>query len=190
MSIHFAGDWIGIASLIRSSKLSRHRWRRFASPQVERLGPGRYFPDMLVIQGKAIGRRKPLFEGFSVPPPDDLGEGGPLKLRDLIAHVVIEEVAAFQKRQTARRLDRVLSSVQIVHGESRGKISPEGRPPDAPPPKRVDIAAAVQTALEGFTDGLYLVIIDEVEYRELDDIVHLKKDSSLTFIRLTFLAGA
>lgn len=39
---------------------------------------------MLVIEGKALGRRKPLFEGFSVPPPGDLGDGGPLKLRDLV----------------------------------------------------------------------------------------------------------
>src|SRR5690349_856024 len=68
---------------------------------------------MLVIAGKAAGARKPLFAEFSVPPPqavDDSGDGGgPLTLRDVIAHVVRQEVEAFEKRQEARRLDRVLS---------------------------------------------------------------------------------
>ncbi|MGA2498571.1 MAG: hypothetical protein ABSH20_12565 [Tepidisphaeraceae bacterium] len=145
---------------------------------------------MLIIQGQAVGQRRPLFEGFSVPPPDDLGDGGPRKLRDVIAHVVLSEVAAFAKRREARRLDRVLSARQIDDGESRGRISPEGRDPKLRPPAKVDAPVAVQTAIEAFEDGLYLVVIDEVEYRDLDAIVHLTSDSRLVFIRLTFLAGA
>ena len=145
---------------------------------------------MLQIEGRAIGQRRPLFDGFSVPPPQDRGDYEPLKLRDLIAHVVINELSAFEKRQEARRLDRVLSPKQIETGKARGKISPEGRDPKLPPPPKVDAADAVQTALEAFVDGLYLVVIDEREYRDLDEIVKLTPDSRLTFIRLTFLAGA
>jgi hypothetical protein len=33
-------------------------------------------------------------------------------------------------------------------------------------------------------------VIDEIEYVDLDAIVHLQPDSRVTFIRLTFLAGA
>ena len=146
---------------------------------------------MMTITGKALGRRKPLFADFSIPPPDDLGDGGgPLTLRDLIAHVVRQEVAAFELRQDARRLDRVLSDEQIAKGEERGKISPEGRDPSLKPPAKVDPETAVAVALEGFGDGLYLVVIDEMEYRDLDAIVHLKPESRVTFIRLIFLAGA
>jgi hypothetical protein len=54
----------------------------------------------------------------------------------------------------------------------------------------VDRTAAVQTALEAFIDGLYLVVIDGEEYRDLEQIVRLTDESKLTFIRLTFLAGA
>ena len=50
--------------------------------------------------------------------------------------------------------------------------------------------AAIATALEAFVDGLYLVVIDDVGYTDLDAIVSLKPDSRVTFIRLTFLAGA
>ena len=46
------------------------------------------------------------------------------------------------------------------------------------------------TALEAFIDGLYLVVIDGLEYRDLDAIVHLEPESRITFLRLTFLAGA
>ena len=145
---------------------------------------------MLTIKGKGLGRRRPLFEDYSIPPPGDLGDGGPFTLRDLITHVVHQEVAAFEKRREARRLDRVLSPEQIEKAAGRGKISAEGRDPKLGPPPEVDVGSAVAVALEGFVDGLYLVAIDDLEYRSLDDIVHLQPDSRVTFIRLTFLAGA
>ncbi len=137
---------------------------------------------MITIRGKALGKRKPLFEDFSVPPPPrDVGDGdGPLTLRTLITHVVKSEVQAFQKRQDARRLDRVLSLSEIERGEQKGKISPEGRDPKYPPAE-VDVEAAIATALEAFLDGLYLVVIDEVEYTNLDAIVRLEPDSRVAF---------
>jgi hypothetical protein len=145
---------------------------------------------MITVKGKALGKRRPLFDDFSIPPPDDVGHGGPLTLRALITHVVLQEVAAFHERQQARRLDRVLSAGQIERGAARGKISPEGRDPKLRTPAPVDVDSAVAVALEAFVDGLYLVVIDEIEYRDLDAIVHLMPDSRITFIRLTFLAGA
>ncbi len=145
---------------------------------------------MLTIKGKALGRRRPIFEDYSIPPPDDRGDGGPFTLRDLITHVVHQEVAAFEKRQESRRLDRVLSPEQIDEAAERGKISAEGRDPKLGPPPKVDVESAVAVALEGFVDGLYLVSIDGLEYRDLDAIVKLDPDSRVTFIRLTFLAGA
>ena len=145
---------------------------------------------MLTIKGKAIGRRRPIFEDFSIPPPDDRGDGGPFRLRDLIGHVTRVEVAAFEERREARRLDRVLTPEQIDEGAARGKISAEGRDPKLGPPPRIDVESAVAVALEAFVDGLYLVAIDGLEYRDLDAIVRLDPDSRVTFIRLTFLAGA
>ncbi len=145
---------------------------------------------MIMIQGKALGRRRPLFEDFSIGPPRDPGEGEPLTLRRLITHVVHQEVEAFQTRQEARRLDRVLSTEEIDRGAERGKISPEGRDPQVWDSTTIDVDSAVATALEAFIDGLYLVVIDGLEYRDLDAIVHLEPDSRVVFLRLTFLAGA
>ena len=150
----------------------------------------------ITISGRALGRKKPLFEDFSVPlppgVPDDAGGGG-LTLRDLLARVVAAEVAAFRKRQERRRLVSVLSPLQIERGVEKGKVDPSG--PDPAGERRPDAAGvdeddAVATALQAFEDGLYLVILDGVEHRELDAQVYLQPDSRLTFIRLTFLAGA
>lgn len=145
---------------------------------------------MMTICGRGLGQRRPLFGEFSVPPPTEIGDGGPMTLRDLITHVVCSEVVAFENRQEARRLDRVLTPRQIEEGRQQGKIGPEGRDPKHPPPTKVDMESAVATALEAFVDGLYLVILDDVEYRDLDAIVHVEPDSRITFLRLAFLAGA
>lgn len=107
-------------------------------------------------------------------------------MRDVIAHVVREEVAQFNRRASQRRFDRVLSSEQIDAAVARGAVKP-GATSSSP---TVDAETAVGTALQAFEDGLYLVVIDEVERRALDEVVFLTSNSVLTFIRLTFLAGA
>lgn len=144
---------------------------------------------MVMISGRSLGARRPLFADFSVEPPAGLGDDGggdDLRLRDVIAHVVRHEVARFRDRHERSRLDRVLSSDEIARGAERGAVRPEGRDT----PGDVDPDSAVAVAHQAFEDGLYLVVIDEREHRSLDDLVHLRPDSRLTFVRLTFLAGA
>jgi hypothetical protein len=141
----------------------------------------------ITVSGKALGARRPLFADWSIPlPPDDFGAGATLTLRELIEIIVTAEVDSYESRRESRRLDRVLSRGQIDAGTAAGKISPEGNEtPEAPP---VDIAIA--NALTAFEDGLYLVLVDEQEYRSLDEPVRLTPNSRVVFLRLTFLAGA
>lgn len=140
----------------------------------------------LVISTRAVGRRKPLRADFSVEPPEPRGEGDDRTLRDVIEHVVRSQVAAFTNRQESNRFDRVLSARTIEEGAVRGRIDPTGKSLD----QDVDIEGAVASALLAFEDGLYLVVIDEVEQRDLDAVIRLTPTSRLTFLRLTFLAGA
>ena len=56
-------------------------------------------------------------------------------------------------------------------------------------PGTVDVEEAVGTALQAFEDGLFLVVLDETELRDLDAQVFVQADSRLTFVRLTLLAG-
>ena len=141
----------------------------------------------MVITAGVMGSRRPRFADWSVPAPPRPHPGdGRLTLRELIGYVVRNEVGAFRDRQEARRLDRVLSTSQIAEDEAKGKIAPEGRG------IRQEVAeeAAVEAALVAFEDGMYLVVIDGVEHRDLDAQVFLTDDSRVTFIRLVFLSGA
>lgn len=140
---------------------------------------------MLTISGKALGRKKPLFADFSAPLPPGLGDGGALTLRDLISHVVRHEVQAFQRRQEDRTLLHALTARQIEEGVAKGKVDLGGRDLK----QKVDPEEAVGVALEAFEDGIYLVVVDGLEQRNLDAQVYVQPDSRLAFVRLVMLAG-
>jgi hypothetical protein len=142
----------------------------------------------MVIETRILGRKSRPLDRWAVatPPPSYDTDGGGLTLRELITRVVRSEVAAFDRREQVRQLLRVLSESEIVEGAARGKVDPGGHEPTGP----ADPDAAVGAALQGFEDGLYLVILDGVEQRDLDRQVYLTAESRLVFLRLTFLAGA
>jgi hypothetical protein len=142
---------------------------------------------ILTISGRGLGKKqKALFEDFSIPFPPDLGDGEGLTLRDLITKIVLNEIEAFIKRQEKRLLVKVLSPAEIDQGIKRGKISLGGEEMQ----QEVKPDVAVGTALQAFEDGLYLVVVDGVEKRNLDEQVYIQPGSRITFIRLVFLAGA
>jgi hypothetical protein len=140
----------------------------------------------LTISGKAIGAKRPLFADWAIPfPPEWSGEGG-LTLRDLISRVVRAEVQAFRQRQEERRTFRAITARQIEQDAEKGKIAMDG---SEVPLQAVSEDGAVAVACQAFEDGLYLVVIDEEDYRELDREIHVRPDGRVTFVRLTLLAG-
>src|SRR5262249_54124537 len=149
------------------------------------LGNSRRRQSMITISGKALGKKKPLFDDFSIPFPPDLGDGGSLTLRDLITRVVRGEVQAFKARQEERKLLRALTPSEIEKGAVRGKIEAGGRDLG----QTVDEEQAIGTALEAFEDGIYLVVVDGAEQKSLDAQLFLKEDSRVAFVRLVMLAG-
>ena len=142
----------------------------------------------MFIETRTLGRKARPLDGWAIPDPPvgRDGDGDSLTLRELITRVVRSEVAAFDRRERARRFVRVLSDTEIDEGAARGRVDPGGRPMTGP----VDVDQAVGAALQGFEDGLYLVILDGNEQRDLDREVFISPDSKLVFLRLTFLAGA
>ena len=141
---------------------------------------------MITIEGKAIGRRRPLFADWSIPvPPEPSDDGGGLTLRDLIARVVTVEVEAFRDRQEELRLVRVLSSKQIDQAAERGKIDMGGRDFN----QEIEVDQAVAAAWQAFEDGIYLILIDGRELSDLDARVFLRSDSRVSFVRLALMAG-
>ncbi len=138
------------------------------------------------ISGKRLGSKKPLFADWSVPfPPSLEADGGRTTLRDLIARIVRAEVDGFRKRKEDHKVTHALTARQITDAAAKGKITSGGIDLN----QSVDEDVAIAAALQAFEDGLFLVIVDEAQEKELDREVYLRPDSQVTFIRLTMLAG-
>lgn len=142
----------------------------------------------MIITGKTIGSRRPLFADWSIPISPDQGEDddGGLTLAMLIERIVHEQVALFRKRQHDRQFLRALSAAEIAESAERGKVEMGGSEMEI---QNVDEESAVANALQSFEDGLYLVSIDDVQQHRLEQQVYLHDDSRITFIRLTMLTG-
>lgn len=140
---------------------------------------------ILTVQGRSLGRRRPLFGDFSVPVRNVESDGN-LTLRDLICATVTHEIKEFRKRQDDRQFLRVLTERQILDGAAAGKVDATAK--DVPA-KDIDVDESIAIALQAFEDGIYLVSVDDQECRHLHTPVFLKHDSRMTFIRLTLLAG-
>ena len=141
---------------------------------------------MLTIDAIVLGRKKPLFSDWSVALPPDAGDGGePWTLRRLITQIVLTEVAAFRERQEERKVIKALTAAQIDQGVAKGKVDMGGRDLK----QNVDPDAAVAAALQAFEDGIYLVVLDGEEQRDLDKEIFVQPDSRVTFVRLALLSG-
>lgn len=140
----------------------------------------------VMVEGKVAGQKRPLFTDWRIDlPPVWETSGDRLKLRDLISAIVSKEVGEFKNRQEARKLDRIMSRAEIETGVVKGKIDPEAKDLK----QVVNLEAAIATALEAFTDGLYFVFIDGIQQTNLESEVYLKPNSKVVFLRLTALAG-
>lgn len=141
---------------------------------------------MITVETRVTGSRRAAVPGWQIPfPGDGFVRGSPLTLRDLIALIVRDEVAAFRERQIERRFLAVLTDRQIEDGAARGRIVPGGQELD----QRVDLDEAVGAALQAFEDGIYYVFLDTQQRTQLDEQVELGEASTVMFLRLAPLAG-
>lgn len=143
----------------------------------------------MLVSGKALGSRRPLFADWSIPIPPDNSDGdgdGGLTLRDLIERIVVEQVALFRTRQQDRQFLRALTAAEINDAVDRGKVDLGG---SEVPIQDVDEEQAIANAIQAFEDGIYLVVIDQQEQKDLDKQLFLNEESRITFIRLTMLSG-
>jgi hypothetical protein len=134
----------------------------------------------LTISGKVMGKTQPLFTNWQLSIP-----AGQLTLQELLTQIVRSEVTEFKERQSQRRLTRILSAADIDLGVARGKIEAGGSELD----QAVDVEGAIDTALQAFKDGFYLVFINDQQQEDLADLVEVGLNSEMLFLRLTPLVG-
>jgi hypothetical protein len=135
---------------------------------------------VLTISGKVLGKSQPTFSPWQVSIPE-----GETTLENLLTQIVRTEVEGFRDRQQQRRLTRILSPTEIELGTAQGKIEAGG----SDLTQTVDLQRAIATAIQAFKDGFYLVFIDDQQQEDLADLVRIKPNSELLFLRLVPLVG-
>ena len=142
----------------------------------------------IFVNIKSIGKKKPALAARPYVLPDI-----PATLRDLITSIIKTEVdshnASSNLLSDSEKPDNMifpfLTQVQIEDSSTAGKIGFGHVYSD----KKAKPQKAVETALQGYEDGLFRLVINDTEVHELDAPINLKDGDTLTFIKLTFLAG-
>lgn len=136
---------------------------------------------ILKINLKQIGERKQ-----KIAPVDFEYGRVPETLRDLIIQTVTGCVATYNERvRKGENNTKPLLSEQISDMAHIGRIAfginYGGREQEED--------KAVENALQSFEDGIYRVFLNDSELERLDDQINVHENDSLTFIKLTMLAG-
>ena len=134
----------------------------------------------IFVNLKSIGKRKKGLERIPYTLPD-----GITTLRELIEAFVRQGADAYNARGTDNMLIDFLTEDKIEDKASVGKVD-FGRLYSE---NKADLAKATAAAIQGFEDGLFRVLVNGLEYTELDAPLAVEEGDTLTFIRLTFLAG-
>lgn len=134
----------------------------------------------LSVNVKQLGKRKNVIESkkFSIDPV-------PSTTAELIIAIVIRQVQEYNERLEQSDLLKYLTEEEIKKKSVSGKISFQvnynGMADNA--------QKAVYNALQSFEDGIFRVFLNDRELESLNDAICLKEEDTLTFIRLTMLAG-
>ena len=142
----------------------------------------------LTIQVKQIGRKRPIItKELKI---DSIAIDSRIKLKDLIKEIVKIEVNKFQNRLNDQKANEnnilsYLSPEEIENKARKGKIAIDY----IENKNDVNLDEAIDTAILAFEDGIYFVFMDNEKIENMDDLIHVKNDSQLMFLRLTMLAG-
>jgi len=134
----------------------------------------------IYINLKSAGKRRPCLEKSLYVLPDGISS-----LRQLIEAIVLQETDRYNKQGEENMLVPFLTETEIANQSISGKVG-FGQIYSN---KKADPIKSVETALNGFEDGLFRVIVGGTEITQLDTPLEIQDGDVLTFIRLTFLAG-
>ena len=109
----------------------------------------------------------------------------PDDLRGLIRMLVLRGVSEYNRRVNECQTPQTMSVSRMEDLGLVGKIG-FGLTFDK---READPEDAVETALQGFWDGLFRVFIGDREIESLEETLHLREGDTLTIIRLVMLTG-
>ena len=134
----------------------------------------------IYIKLKSAGKRRPVLENAPYDLPEDINS-----LRQLLETIVRQETEKYNSRGTENMLVPFLTEIEISDKSKVGKVGFGRLYSD----KKADPEKAIKTASQGFEDGLFRVVINDIEITDIDNPLIVNENDVLTFIRLAFLAG-
>jgi len=137
----------------------------------------------IYIQIKALAKRKPLIAKL----PYEIPQAMPTP-RALVEYIVRQNVKEYNTQATSTPLLPYLTEDAIADGEKTGKITFGQLQEEGFVATTQDEDAAVKNALTCYEDGIFRMFINDDEV-EIDQPISLNQDDTITFIRLTMLAG-
>ncbi len=115
--------------------------------------------------------------------PGDISNSFKIELKEIttpqeiISIRVKEEIKNYNKKSgdKLQSLVRPLAKETYLNGHKKKK--------------EIDVEKQIYVALEAFQKNGFFILVDDQQISELDQKVQLKKDSSISFIKLTQLVG-
>ena len=111
--------------------------------------------------------------------------GCPGTVEELIRGVTAACVGDYNRRKESAELIRCLTKEQIEESAQAGKIGFGVNYGE----KEADVQQAEENALQSFEDGIYRIFLNDRPLERLDEGIRITDEDSLTFVRLTMLAG-
>lgn len=108
-----------------------------------------------------------------------------MTVEEFLSETVRQNVRAYNERRDAGEILRLFSAEALKDKAASGKVA-YGDPMDL---RKAKEGEAVNNALQCFDDGMVALFADGKRYSSREEIIPLKEQSEVTFIRLTFLAG-
>lgn len=110
----------------------------------------------------------------------------PTTLTLLLKAIVRQQVEVYNNRKEKPTVLSILNAKEINEASQQGKVDFG----DSENTVLAKEAAAIETALQAFEDGLFAVFLDDEQIESLDSVLTFDETTVFSFIRLTFLAGS
>lgn len=133
----------------------------------------------LFVSMKSIGKRKNIITKQRLQLTSQ-----PDTLRALLTEVIKLNVHQFHSKETEQPIVSYLTGKEIEDQAVSGKVG-FGTTYN----NKTDVVEAIQTGIQAFEDGLFLVFLNDEEGKELDAPLTINDGDEVVFIRLTMLAG-
>ena len=136
------------------------------------------------ISIKQLGKKRPALGAKSI----NIGllEGMAYALHDVLREVMTQQVEEFNQKREENNLFTYFKKDALEQAASIGRVSFG----EIYNNEKADLNKAIDTIFLAFEDGLIAVFVDDVQLESLEQTIRLTSESTVTFIRLTFLAGS